>query len=396
MGSSDNLFLGAPNIGAILPKPAPQVVSTRPTTQVRPTPIKPAATTTRGGTSGVRQATSTRSAGGSGGGGVPGSSLLLQLAQNPYDRALQQALADYNKGKNDTVTGGRRAQADLGELFSRLDAYTRGLLTEGAKANRQTSYRTNANYNDLLRAVEGSYRQGAGGTTNELKRLGIDAVAPAALSGIAKDASHQTSQVKIDKVNANTNNANQAQLFNSMMREILASGQTEGTSQKGRAGQATRDALSNLLAEYTKQKGNLQGAKADALLKARLQIQQEQAAARERALSRAAAAARSAGGGGASSAKTPRGLIAGISYLQQYAGGNQKLFNDLKGAFESGVNLEWDDKNHHDAKGNLLRYDKNLDNLPTHWQNFTVRNHGWTQAELRALTTALAAYNGKL
>ena len=234
-----------------------------------------------------------RAGGGSGGGGSGSSSssleasmaaLGLKAAGDPYDRALGQLGVDYGNNRNQATLQGRRQDKDLAELFGRLGNYTGNLKNAQSGEYDKSGKAIGKNYDQLLSTIGQSYKQGAGNTTAELQRLGIGEVSPSAMAGLGRDASEMLNQARVDKTNAGTNNTANKNTFNSLMQEMIGSAAIEGTTQRGRAKQATSDALNALMQQYAKDKTELSGKKADALLQARMaNLQRAQAAAMARA-----------------------------------------------------------------------------------------------------------------
>lgn len=325
-----------------------------------------------------------RGSGGGGGGGGMGSmeANMLALAANPYDRALKSLGLDYGKNTGDTRLHGKRADKDLSELFARLGNYTGKLKGEQEGVYDKSGMALGQNYDNLLKELQGTYSKGTGNTTTELQRLGIQDVTPAAMSNLAQDAQHNLSNARIDKTNAQTNNTANKNTFSSLMQEMIGSAAVEGTTQRGKNKQATADQLNTLLNEFNKGKLDLSGKKGDALLQARLQIQQQRAQAAQQAANRAAslraASMRAASGGKTAAFRKPSGIGDAMSLLQQYAGGDKTKYQDLLNVFNMAQGGNYDDTGilpkHLTKFAQEKKFDLNNPALNWHLNNVTLPN----------------------
>ncbi len=326
----------------------------------------------------------------SGGGGSLNAlaSLNLSAASNPYDRALSQLGVDYGNNRKAATLQGKRQDADLGQLFSRLSNYEDNL-----KKNQEGNYRLQGQhiygaYDKLAQDIQNSFKQGAGNTTNELQRLGIQEVSPSAMAGLASDASHLTNQSSIDKLGAIANNNANSNTFRSLMNEMMGSAVAEGTSQRGKARQATADSLSALLQQYAKDRNDLSGKKADALLQARMANLKASISARSSAgkmspfdLFKAKEEYKAAHGTSAGSKPKYSAYDAAMTALQGASGNDPNKFQDLRQELDFINSNDWKTNN---AGGKDLTP---MTHLNQYWGDRTKYGPQGINALLQALAT---------
>lgn len=323
------------------------------------------------------------------------NALRRQLAMLEQQRASQQGQIQ-NRGQ--------LTEQSLSKLYTQL-AGTQNAMQQQQSANYGAVQRSSdANYDSLTSFLGQNRDNAVRSTSNELQRLGIEAVAPEALREIQRDGADLQGLAQVEKANAATNNNNNRLSFEALLSGMRANTDAEKTQQLTGNRRQTDRSLGELQSQFGQNKFELSGKLGDlesrrslmvnqkiqeligsepsyedqldvALKKARLD---DLLNPREsRSSSRSSSAREKA-------AKTPRGRDAAYSYLQQVGGKKADALTRVFQSLESG------------NAGEVETFGFSLSDPQI--QNHIRRKssaQGWGGAEQNALRQAMAIYFGK-
>lgn len=210
---------------------------------------------------------------------------LLPLI-NELKRAHDEATLQHGKALGDTASRGAREQANVAELYARLNNFTGNIQNTQNRTMDQLGAQGGDVYAQLARQLNSGFDASQQKVSDEVARMGLTAAAPGVNAASERDQSYLTGLANVDRQAFMSGMDQQQSGFNALMDLTRNNAATESFSRQATTQRETNADIADLWEQLQSQTRELSGQRGDIEATRGAKIQEMARALEEAAYSR--------------------------------------------------------------------------------------------------------------